>query len=408
VTPYAPTAAQQRAFGEVSRALAQPRVMRRLLTGDVGSGKTLVAANAIAQCLAANRRAAFLAPTAILAEQQAAALQRLLPQHRVALLHAGTPRKEREALLRDLQSRASLAIVGTHALLYDSVRIDNLGLLVVDEQQRFGVRQRSALAEGDTPPHQLSLSATPIPRTLALALRGLLEVSHLDEKPPGRAPIATHIVTRDKALAAVKKESGLVYWICPTIKDDDDTRGVLTVADWLENKYTAPIHVCHGQQAVSERAEQLAQFREQGGVLVATTVVEVGLDIPEATLMVIESPERLGLAQLHQLRGRVGRGDEPGRCLLVSDRKTKRLDVLTREHDGLRIAEADLQIRGMGELAGEEQSGFPSLPPLPKEKLEALVHQAEACAASIEAHDPELREPGHLRLARALTKRNSD
>ena len=407
--PYTPTATQRRAIDEIAVALASTRPMRRLLTGDVGTGKTLVAACAIEACVGSARRAAFLAPTALLAEQQFAALASMLGARRVALLHAGTPTKERVRLLEALADPRGAVdvVVGTHALFEERVQLTGLGLVVIDEQQRFGVRQRAALTSATV--HQLSLSATPIPRTLALALRGLVEVSHLSERPPGRGRVATALTTRPKALAAVRDElerGGLVYWICPTI-DSIDSRGVLEVEKWLGTKVHVPVHVCHGQQPVTERQEQLRSFRALGGVLVATTVVEVGLDIPEATLMVIESPERLGLAQLHQLRGRVGRGDAPGHCFLVAAVKTQRLQLLVSSEDGQAIAEADLQLRGMGELGGEEQSGFPSLPPLPADLLESLAKLAEVTAARITLEDPALRAPGHQRLARALARRRT-
>ena len=407
--PYAPTATQRRAIDEIALALATTRPMRRLLTGDVGTGKTLVAACAIEVCIGAGHRAAFLAPTALLAEQQADALRAVLGARRVALLHSGTPAKERARILAGLfDERGPIdVIVGTHALFEERVQIRGLGLVVIDEQQRFGVRQRAALTSDTV--HQLSLSATPIPRTLALALRGLVEVSHLSERPPGRARITTAICTRAKALAAVRESldgGGLVYWICPTI-DSLDGRGVLEVERWLGTQVHVPVHLCHGQQPVSERAEQLRSFRALGGVLVATTVVEVGLDIPEATLMVVESPERLGLATLHQLRGRVGRGEAPGRCLLVAEGKSPRLALLVASEDGQAIAEADLQLRGMGELGGVEQSGFPSLPPLPGATLELLATLAEETALRITREDPALRAPGHQRLARALARRRT-
>ncbi len=407
--PYAPTATQRRAIDEVIAALATTRPMRRLLTGDVGTGKTLVAACAIEACVGSGHRAAFLAPTALLAEQQADALRSMLGGRRVALLHSGTSAKERARTLTGLADAHGPidVVVGTHALFEERVQLAGLGLVVIDEQQRFGVRQRAALSSATV--HQLSLSATPIPRTLALALRGLVEVSHLSERPPGRARITTALSTRPKALTAVRDElerGGLVYWICPTI-DSLEGRGVLEVERWLGTHVHVPVHLCHGQQPVTERAEQLRSFRALGGVLVATTVVEVGLDIPEATLMVVESPERLGLATLHQLRGRVGRGEKPGRCLLVAEAKTPRLALLVASEDGQAIAEADLQLRGMGELQGVEQSGFPSLPPLPAEMLERLARLAEETAAHITGEDPALRAPGHQRLARALARRRT-
>ena len=418
--PFAPTTAQTRAMQEITRDLAQATPMQRLLTGDVGSGKTLVAAAAIEQCCAAGQRAVLLAPTAILAEQQTAALRRMLPERRVALLHAGISRKERTLLgaqLADPDGSVDV-VVGTHALLDDSLCIAKLALLVVDEQQRFGVAARAQLVKSARQrglvPHQLTLSATPIPRTLALALRGELAVGHLDEKPAGRVAVRTTLHTsqraRAEALSAVRAAlgaAGKVYWICTAIGSTDEERGVLEVLPWLERALPGvEVRMCHGRQRVAERVANLTEFRDQAEVLVATTVVEVGLDVPDATLMVIESPQRLGLAQLHQLRGRVGRSAMSGRCQLIAPglagRECVRLQRLVAEHDGLAIAEADLALRGMGELAGHAQSGLPSLPPLPTQVLERLALSADAAAREILENDGDLEESRHARLRRAL------
>ena len=418
--PYAPTAAQAREIAALSRELASTTPMRRLLTGDVGSGKTLCAAAAFELCLASGARGAMLLPTLLLAEQQAAVLGRLLAPsgRRVALLHGGTRRGERkliEAALAD-PCGAIDVIVGTHALLDEDLAIARLALVVVDEQQRFGVAARAALVEraarvGETP-HQLALSATPIPRTLALALRGALSVGHLDELPPGRQPVATQLFddasARARALTEARREiddGGQVFWVCPQI-DGGDTRGVIEVADWVSQRLSIEVAICHGRQPGKERQAELGRFRDGAKVLVATTVVEVGLDIPGASLMVIEAPERLGLSALHQLRGRVGRGARQSRCLLVApgvlDGERSRLRLLVDSTDGLAIAEADLQRRGMGDLGGVAQSGLPSLPPLPPDALLKLVESADEAARQILARDPGLTEVAHARLARNL------
>ena len=417
--PFSPTQAQRAAIAEIAHDLSLAEPMRRLLTGDVGSGKTLVAAAAIELCAAAGRRAAFLAPTTILAEQQAEQLRRaLLPTgRRVVLLHAGVRKAERTRIVATLADPhgAVDVVVGTHALLDDALQIARLALVVIDEQQRFGVAARGKLlvpARGLTP-HLLSLSATPIPRTLALALRGALAVGHLHEKPPGRSPVVTSLATEagatQAALTAVRDEvaaGGKVYWICPQI-DDDETgalRGVLEVEPWLREALGPEISVacCHGRQAPSVRVSALRAFREGAHVLVATSVVEVGLDVPEATLIVIEGAQRFGLAQLHQLRGRVGRGARAGRCVLLAPNlpalETQRLGHLLREQDGLAIAEADLALRGMGELAGHAQSGLPSLPPLAADEMERLMEAADRAAQEILALDPALTAAGHRRL----------
>ncbi len=419
--PFAPTAAQRREIAAVAVDLAGARPMRRLLTGDVGSGKTLVAAAAIELAAASGARAALLAPTAILAEQQAEVLARLLSPtgRRVALLHGGTPARARTRLRAELAARdgAVDVVVGTHALLDEALAIAGLALVVIDEQQRFGVAARAALVDkargAGVTPHQLALSATPIPRTLALALRGELTLGHLEERPPGRAPVPTELWTDDaagpraiEAARAAIAEGGQVYWVCPQIDARPDVAGVLAVAARLEAALGGPIAICHGRQAPRTRAAQMAAFRAGAPVLVATTVIEVGIDVPAATLVAIESPERLGLSTLHQLRGRVGRGSRRGRCLLVAPRASPeertRLSALLELDEGLQVAEADLARRGMGELAGAAQSGLPSLPPLPAAELQRLVEAADRAAEEILRVDPQLSQPGHLRLARAL------
>jgi ATP-dependent DNA helicase RecG len=378
----------------------------------------MCAAAAMELCAAAGLRGALLLPTLLLAEQQAAVLRALLPGRAIALATGATAANARRALAAALADPAAPldVVVGTHALLDEGLTIARLGLVVVDEQQRFGVVARAALVENarraGTMPHQLALSATPIPRTLALALRGALALGRLDESPPGRAPIATRLLTGEGALEtaleaarATVAEGAQLYWVCPQIEGGPQ-RGVIEAAAWLEARLGRAVALCHGKQPAPERRRALQAFRDGAPVLCATTVVEVGLDVPGAALMVIEGPERLGLSALHQLRGRVGRGARRSSCLLCApgagEAERARLSILCETADGLQIAEADLRRRGMGDLAGVAQSGIPSLPPLPPDELAALIEGADAAAAQILAEDPTLAQPPHGRLRRAL------
>lgn len=374
------TGAQRAAIREISADLAATRPMRRLLLGDVGSGKTAVALAAAAQCVAAGKQAVILAPTSVLAEQYVAAVQPLVRATgiAVAFVAAGAPaaaRRRDEAALRD--GTAKLAI-GTHALLEEGVTLPHLALVVVDEQQRLGVGQRLALVEKGVRPHLLTLSATPIPRTLALALRGELSTTTLDERPTGRIPVTTRLVPRSKLEEAVLyardacERGERVFWVVPRIQAEGDEDPDVEIASAVARaehlgRTLAPRRVLllHGAMKADEKRDVMRAFRGLSGeadVLVATTVVEVGVDVPEATLMVIEGAERFGLAQLHQLRGRVGRSTRPSTCLLVHDDDVAgparaRLDALVAHDDGASIAKADLALRGAGDLGGTRQHG---------------------------------------------------
>src|SRR6266850_1834783 len=340
--PFRLTRSQEEALAGIDRDLDREVPMRRLLLGDVGSGKTVLALAAAVRAAGAGTQTAILAPTSILAEQHAETASRLLKSSEVtyALLTAATPTKERATILAGLASGKVALVIGTHALLERDLRFDSLGLVVVDEQHRFGVRQRVSLASktsGIRDAHLLVLTATPIPRSLAMTLYGDLDLSLLAEKPPGRAPVRTSFVRADgiEMLARVGSlaEAGVV--------------------------------LVHGRLKPAERRLAIERFRSgEARILVATTVVEVGLDIPDATLIVIEHPERFGLAQLHQLRGRVGRADRPGRCVLlvgkgIGDVARKRLEIFRRVENGQELAEEDLKLRGPGELLGTSQHGFP-------------------------------------------------
>ncbi|HEX3345184.1 MAG TPA: DEAD/DEAH box helicase, partial [Polyangiaceae bacterium] len=371
------TAAQRRAIDAIAGDLASAVPMRRLLLGDVGTGKTAVALAAAAQCVSAGWQCALLVPTGVLADQYMDAAAPLVAAFgvRVERVVAGMRAADRRTTLEATASGRVAVTVGTHALLEDDVAFARLGLVVVDEQQRLGVAQRVSLVRkaGGSRPHLLSLSATPIPRTMALALRGELATSVLDERPRGRTAVATELCPRSDAgrwLEAMRSACGRGergFFVCPRVEDDDEEEelGAAAHGERLSRELApARVVVVHGAMPAVSRAKAMGAFRRgEAQVLVGTTVVEVGLDVPEATLMVVDGAERFGLAQLHQLRGRVGRGARPGRCILVheeplGDAARGRLETLARIADGAEIARADLVLRGAGDLGGTRQSGL--------------------------------------------------
>ena len=378
--PFALTGAQQRAVDEVARDLAQAYPMQRLLQGDVGSGKTIVAALAMLQAAENGMQAALMAPTEILAEQHYRKLIGWLEPLGIEVVWlAGSQRKRaRAAMLAKLEAGEALLVVGTHALIEDSVALEKLGLAVVDEQHRFGVRQRLALREkvSGRLPHMLMMSATPIPRTLAMSYMADLDVSVLDELPPGRTPIATRLVAdsrREQVIERVRDaclEGRQVYWVCPLIEESEALQlktAVETHEILVAELAGLQVGLVHGRLKPDEKAEVMGAFvRGEVQVLVATTVIEVGVDVPNASLMVIEHAERFGLAQLHQLRGRVGRGAAASSCILIyasplSENGRARLKAIYETSDGFEIARRDLQLRGPGEFIGARQSGVPLL-----------------------------------------------
>ncbi len=418
------TGAQRRAIEAVGRDLDSPLPMRRLLMGDVGTGKTAVALAAAAQCVAAGFQCALLVPTGVLADQYLDATAPLVKATgaKVARLAAGMRAAERRTALSAIASGEAQIVVGTHALLQDDVEFARLGLVVVDEQQRLGVAQRLTLVrKGDgVRPHLLSLSATPIPRTLALALRGELATSVLDERPRGRGPVATELLARgdeEKLVQALREACARgerAFFVSPRIDDDEELEspGVVSRAEHLAQALApAPVVVVHGAMPPQERARAMRAMRTgEAQVLVGTTVIEVGIDVPEATLMIVDGAERFGLAQLHQLRGRVGRGERPGRCLLVHDEPLadlarQRLETLARTADGADVAKADLALRGAGDLGGTRQSGIvedfgwldPANPP-------RWVERIDADARAILGGDPRLEAPEHRALALAVRR----
>ena len=415
--PFSPTGAQRRAVEEILTDMSGETSMNRLLQGDVGSGKTLVAAAAIWACIRAGYQAALLAPTEILASQHAENLNRLLSPFgmRVALLTGGMKAAARRTTLAAIRDDEADLIVGTHAILSEGVEFARLGLAVVDEQHRFGVRQRGLLAEKAANPHLLVMSATPIPRTLGLLMYGDLDISILDELPPGRKPVKTRCITGKKRADLYgfldrEIDSGRqVYIVCPAIEDAGGS-GLNAVKSYYEDiaKAYLPdrrVGLMHGKLKPKEKAEVMDDFKSgRLDALVSTTVIEVGVDVPNATVMVIENAERYGLSALHQLRGRVGRGAAESWCFLVSDNASesvqKRLKFLCSTSDGFAVAQYDLETRGPGDFFGSRQHGLPTLQIADLMNDTRTLHAAQSEAVALLAEDPLLERPEHALLAR--------
>ena len=414
--PFSPTGAQRRAVEEILTDMAGETSMNRLLQGDVGSGKTLVAAAAIWACIRSGYQAALLAPTEILASQHAENLNRLLSPFgmRVALLTGGMKAAARRATLAAIRDDEADLIVGTHAILSEGVEFARLGLAVVDEQHRFGVRQRGMLAEKAENPHLLVMSATPIPRTLGLLIYGDLDISILDELPPGRKPVKTRCITGKKRGALYgfldrEIDAGRqVYLVCPAIEETPDG-GLNAVKSYYEDiaKALLPerrVGLMHGKLKPKEKAAVMEDFKAgRLDALVSTTVIEVGVDVPNATVMVIENAERYGLSALHQLRGRVGRGAAESWCFLVSDNTSenvqKRLKFLCSTADGFAVAQYDLETRGPGDFFGSRQHGLPTLQIADLMNDTRTLHAAQSEAVALLAEDPLLEYPDHALLA---------
>ena len=414
--PFSPTGAQRRAVDEILTDLSGSTSMNRLLQGDVGSGKTLVAAAAIWACIRSGYQAALLAPTEILAAQHAENLNRMLTPFgmRVALLTGGMKAAARRTTLAAIRSDEADLVVGTHAILSEGVEFARLGLAVVDEQHRFGVRQRGMLAEKAANPHLLVMSATPIPRTLGLLIYGDLDISILDELPPGRKPVKTRCITGKKRrdlYGFLDREIGAgrqVYIVCPAIEDTPDG-GLNAVKSYYEDiaKALLPdrrVGLMHGKLKPKEKAAVMDDFKAgRLDALVSTTVIEVGVDVPNATVMVIENAERYGLSALHQLRGRVGRGAAESWCFLVSDNTAesvqKRLKFLCSTSDGFAVAQFDLETRGPGDFFGSRQHGLPTLQIADLMNDTRTLHAAQAEAAALLVADPLLEAPEHSLLA---------
>ena len=392
--------------------------MRRLLQGDVGAGKTLVAAMAAVQAAANGYQSAFMAPTEVLARQQYDTLDKLLSPlgYAVSVLSGRDRGSAREGTLMALADGSIQIVAGTHALFQDAVSFRNLGLIIVDEQHRFGVTDRMRLVGKSDSPHMLVMSATPIPRTLAQAVHGDLDVSILDEKPPGRKPVETRAIpdTRiDEIIEAVGralKRGERAFWVCPRVDVDEDDSSAVARHAALQDELGVRVGLVHGRLKASEKDTALEDFRSgKTRVLVATTVIEVGVDVPEATIMVIERAEGFGLAQLHQLRGRVGRGERASFCILLyrpplGETARERLDTLRRTEDGFAIAEADFRLRGAGDVLGVRQAGATEYRVLEMSRHAALLEIAGKDAEAVIAADPKMTgdRAKALRIAREL------
>jgi ATP-dependent DNA helicase RecG len=413
--PFEPTAAQKRTIQEIHVDLAANRPMARLLHGDVGAGKTVVATAAMLEVTEAGFQSALMAPTQVLAEQHYQTLKTWLEPMGIRIALRTGPRKE-EAFL-ELEGDPEI-IVGTHALLYDSDSLPRLGLVVIDEQHKFGVLQRGRLLAREPVPDLLVMTATPIPRTLAMTLYGDLDVSTLDEKPINRKPVITGVRSSRKLPEAAnflrerlqaKRQAYVVY---PVIEESDSLSVKAATTEfnrWADLLKPAECGLLHGRLAPEERESVMQRFRQgEIQVLIATTVIEVGVDVPNATVMLIENAERFGLAQLHQLRGRIGRGQHQSYCILMTDTKDPlalaKLSVLEKTNDGFEIAEADLRFRGPGDLLGTAQSGLPPLRVADLLQDADLLDEARGIARSILDRDPELQSAGNQRFLRIVNE----
>ncbi len=413
--PFTLTGAQSRAITDCLRDLTSGRPMNRLIQGDVGSGKTAVAAGVAYSMIQNGWQAAMMAPTEILARQHHQSLQNLLEPAgiRVGLLVGSMTAAQKRQTLAALEDGSLSFAVGTHALLSDKVKFHALGLVITDEQHRFGVAQRAALCAKGRDPHRLVMSATPIPRTLALMIYGDLDVSVLDELPPGRQPIETYAIGSDKRERALRyidkflSEGRQGYIVCPLIaEDEEDPQSELVAAeDYYRALQATPlgnyrIGLLHGRMKGAEKDAVMSAFAaHELDLLVSTTVIEVGVDVPNAVIMVIENAERFGLAQMHQLRGRVGRGKHKSTCILISDSRTpdtkQRLKVMCDTTDGFRIAEEDLKLRGPGDFFGNRQHGLPALSIADLKGDMILLNEAQTEALRLHRDDPTLSDAAH-------------
>ena len=421
--PYQLTKAQQSALDELLGDLGSGRPMNRLLQGDVGSGKTVVAALAMATVAQDSAQAAIMAPTSILAEQHYASLSELLAGEggplqpdEIKLMVGATKANEKKEIRAGLKSGAVKLVVGTHTLIEDPVVFSELELIVIDEQHRFGVEQRAALRDKGNNPHVLVMTATPIPRSLALTLYGDLDLSIIDEMPPGRQPVSTHILfprERERGYNLIRKqaeEGRQAYIIYPLVEGETENEEKAAVqqhqrlAEEVFPNYT--LTLLHGRMSADDKEANMAKFRDgEAQILVSTTVIEVGVDVPQATAMMIEGANRFGLAQLHQLRGRVGRGADKSYCLLIPEHdeaaENERLQAMVNSNDGFELAETDLQQRGPGQFLGTQQSGFHDLR-LASLTDARMIVKARQVAEGLLGRDPDLSQPEHARLAGAL------
>jgi ATP-dependent DNA helicase RecG len=421
--PFEFTAGQRAAIREVAADMASETPMNRLLQGDVGSGKTVVAAYAMLTCVASGHQAVLMAPTEILARQHAETLFGLLRASRVrhVLLVGGLSPKQRAAALEDVAAGRVDLVIGTHAIVQEDVRFARLGLVVIDEQHKFGVRQRAALRQGQQAPHYLVMTATPIPRTVSMTLFGDLDVTALREMPPGRREVRTYLVEptdqpRWWSFVRDKLRAGRQAYVVAPLVDESQNVAAASVAEAFERLTNGElaafrVGVVHGRMSANEKEQAMDDFRTgRAQVLVSTSVIEVGVDVPNACVMVIDSAERFGLAQLHQLRGRVGRGLYAGFCgVLMSDglslQSRARLDAFAATADGFLLAEMDFQQRGPGDLFGTQQHGLPALRIADLRRDHSALEEARQKAQQLFEADPGLRQPAHARLRRQMLVR---
>lgn len=408
--PYRSTNAQTRAISEISADMAAPVRMNRLLQGDVGAGKTLVAFMALLQAVEAGGQGVLMAPTEILARQHVESLQPLceLAGIRLEVLTGRDKGREREAKLADLAAGEIAILLGTHAVFQADVNFADLRLAIIDEQHRFGVSQRMELGAKGQAVDVMVMTATPIPRSLALASYGDMDVSVLDEKPPGRKPVTTATISTARIDEVVAKLRGAIslgkqaYWVCPLVEESELSDKIAAEARFKHLRAAlgdAAVGLVHGQMPAAEKDAAMARFvAGETSILVATTVIEVGVNVPNATIMVVERAEGFGLAQLHQLRGRVGRGSDASACLLMfqeplSETGKRRLEILRETEDGFRISEEDLAMRGAGDLIGTAQSGLPRFQIADPERQTALMAIAQSDARALLGTDPKLETP---------------
>ncbi|WP_442484092.1 ATP-dependent DNA helicase RecG [Aeoliella sp. SH292] len=421
--PFALTPGQRRAIDEIGVDLNATTPMNRLLQGDVGSGKTLVAVYALLACVAHGHQAALMAPTEILARQHAHTLERLLDESRVRyrLLVGGLKSGEREQTLRQIAAGELDLLIGTHALLQERVQFKNLGLVVIDEQHKFGVEQRAALRRGDQSPHYLVMTATPIPRTVSMTQFGDLDVSTLNDMPPGRQPVKSYVVGPSEQerwwhFARNKLREGRQAFVVTPLVEESENIAAKSVDRAFEELTSGEladfrVDILHGRMTPVEKDEAMERFRRgETQVLVATTVIEVGVDVPNASLMIIASPERFGIAQLHQLRGRVGRGMHPGYCAVMIDEEVpdpvrERLQKFADTSSGFELAEIDFALRGPGDLFGTQQHGVPPFVIADLVRDAEILEEARAAAFELFKQDPGLANPEHAKLRAQMLRR---
>jgi ATP-dependent DNA helicase RecG len=421
--PFELTAGQLAAIADVAADMGRETPMNRLLQGDVGSGKTVVALYAMLVCVAHGYQATLMAPTEILARQHAATLAELLQASRVRhrLLAGGLTAAERKQAIAEIAAGEVDLVIGTHAVIEDDVRFAKLGLVVVDEQHKFGVRQRAALRQGEQSPHYLVMTATPIPRTISMTLFGDLDVSTLREMPPGRQAVSTYLVTPDLLarwwhFVRDKLRSGRQAYMVVPLVDESENVPAASVAEAFERLTSGElaafrVGIIHGRMSSAEKEQAMAEFRAgKTQLLVSTSVIEVGVDVANACVMVVDSPERFGLAQLHQLRGRVGRGAYPGFCGVLVDAELseaaqERLTAFASTNDGFELAEIDFNLRGPGDLFGTQQHGLPPLRIADLRRDQETLVDARREAERLYAADPGLNQPAHARLRRQMLVR---